>query len=205
MARYRGPRLKRCRAVGTVLPGLTTAATLDRPFPPGEHGTKRRPKPSDYKIRLIEKQKARWHYGILEKQFQSYVKRASRMKGAAGLNLLHLLESRLDNIVWRLGLARTIPQSRQIVVHGHIMVDNHRVDRPSFHVRPGMEISIRERSKAKPFMAEILEMSATMPRPSWLEFDPAKATGKLMIAPDRADLPFELSENAIIEFYSQKL
>ena len=127
------------------------------------------------------------------------------MKGAAGLNLLGLLESRLDNIVWRLGLARTIPQSRQIVVHGHIMVDNHRVDRPSFHVRPGMEISIRERSRSKPFMAEILEMSASMPRPSWLEFDPAKAAGKLIIAPDRADLPFELNENAIIEFYSQKL
>lgn len=205
MARYRGPRLKRCRAVGTVLPGLTTARDLDRPFPPGEHGTKRRPKASDYKIRLLEKQKARWHYGILEKQFQRYVKRASRMKGAAGLNLVHLLESRLDNIVWRLGLARTIPQARQIVVHGHVMVDNHRVDRPSFHVRPGMEVSIRERSRTKPFMTEILELSASVPRPSWLEFDPAKAAGKLGMAPDRADLPFELSENAIIEFYSQKL
>ncbi len=205
MARYRGPRLKRCRAVGTVLPGLTTATTLDRPFPPGEHGTKRRPKPSDYKIRLIEKQKARWHYGVLEKQFQRYVKRASRMKGAAGLNLVSLLESRLDNLVWRLGLARTIPQSRQLVVHGHIMVDGHRVDRPSFHVRPGSEISIRERSRPKPFMTEILELSTSMPRPSWLEFDPAKATGKLAMAPDRVDLPFDLNENAIIEFYSQKL
>ena len=159
MARFRGPRLKRCRAVGTVLPGLTTAATLDRPFPPGEHGMKRRPKPSDYKVRLIEKQKARWHYGVMEKQFQRYVKRASRMKGAAGLNLLTLLESRLDNLVWRLGLARTIPQARQIVVHGHIMVDGRRVDRPSFHVRPGSEISIRERSRPKPFMTQILELS----------------------------------------------
>ena len=205
MARFRGPRMKRCRAVGTVLPGLTTAPTLDRPFPPGEHGTKRRPKPSDYKIRLIEKQKARWHYGILEKQFQRYVKRASRMKGAAGLNLLLLLESRLDNIVWRLGLARTIPQSRQLIVHGHVMVNNHRVDRPSFNVSPGMEISIRERSRTKPFMTEALELSATVPRPPWLEFDPAKATGRLTSPPDRADLPFELSENAIIEFYSQKL
>ncbi len=205
MARYRGPRLKKCRAVGTVLPGLTTVATLDRPFPPGEHGTKRRPKASDYKVRLLEKQKARWHYGILEQQFQRYVKRASRMKGAAGLNLLLLLESRLDNLVWRLGLARTIPQARQILVHGHIMVDGHRVDRPSFFVRPGQEITVRERSRNKPFMAEILELSATVPRPAWLEFDPAKATGKLTSAPDRADLPFELTENAIIEFYSQKL
>ncbi|MCA9572938.1 MAG: 30S ribosomal protein S4, partial [Myxococcales bacterium] len=146
MARYRGPKLKRCRAVGTVLPGLTTVATLDRPYPPGQHGTNRRSKPSDFKVRLHEKQKARWHFGILEKQFQSYVKRASRMKGSAGLNLVLLLESRLDSLVWRLGLARTIPAARQLVVHGHVTIDGQRVDRPSFHVTPGMTISIREKS-----------------------------------------------------------
>ncbi|MEN0067250.1 MAG: 30S ribosomal protein S4 [Myxococcota bacterium] len=205
MARYRGPRLKRCRAVGTVLPGLTTAATLDRPFPPGEHGTKRRAKPSDFKIRLQEKQKARWHYGVLEKQFQRYVKRASRMKGAAGINLVQLLESRLDNLVWRLGLARTIPQARQLVVHGHITVDGKRVDRPSFMVTPGMEIALREKSRQKSWAEEIIGMTMSVTRPSWLEFDPAKASGKLMLKPERADLPFDLNENAIIEFYSQKL
>lgn len=205
MARYRGPRLKKCRAVGTVLPGLTTVATLDRPFPPGEHGTRRRSKPSDYKIRLQEKQKARWHYGILEKQFQRYVKRASQMKGPSGLNLVHLLESRLDNLVWRLGLARTIPASRQLVVHGHVLVNGKRVDRPSFHVKPGDEISIRERTRNKAVITEVLETTAGLPRPAWLEFDPAKATGKLLSAPERSDLPFELNEAAIIEFYSQKL
>lgn len=205
MARYRGPRLKKCRTVGTVLPGLTTAPTLNRPFPPGEHGTKRRSKPSDYKIRLVEKQKARWHYGILESQFQRYVREASRMRGASGQNLVFLLESRLDNLVWRLGLARTITHARQLVVHGHILVDGGRVDRPSFHVRAGSEIAVRERSRAKPFVAEILEQSATSLKPSWLEFDPAKATGKLLMPPERSDLPFELNENAIIEFYSQKL
>jgi len=205
MARYRGPRLKKCRAVGTVLPGLTTAVTLDRPFPPGEHGTKRRSKPSDYKIRLVEKQKARWHYGILEKQFQGYVREASRMKGASGQNLVGLLESRLDNIVWRLGLARTIPQARQLVVHRHITVDGKRVDRPSFHVKPGMTIGVREKSKSSKLIQEILEQSASYTRPSWLEFDPAKAEGKLLSAPERADLPFDLNEAAIIEFYSQKL
>ncbi len=205
MARYRGPRLKKCRAVGTVLPGLTTRSTLDRPFPPGEHGTKRRRKPSDYKVRLQEKQKARWHFGILEKQFQRYVTRASKMKGAAGLNLLLLLQSRLDNIVWRMGLARTIPQARQLVVHGHVLVNGKRVDRPSFHVKAGDELSVREKSAQKSFLQESLEYSAAMPRPSWIEFDPAKTTGKLISTPDRADLPFELSENAIIEFYSQKL
>lgn len=205
MARYRGPRLKKCRSVGTVLPGLTTVATLDRPFPPGEHGTKRRSKPSDYKIRLAEKQKARWHYGILEKQFKRYVIEASRQKGPSGQVLVQLLEQRLDNLVWRVGLARTIVQARQLVVHGHVLVNGKRVDRPSFHVAVGSEIAIRERSRAKPWVSAILEQTAAMPRPSWLEFDPAKATGKLVLAPDRADLPIELNENAIIEFYSQKL
>lgn len=205
MARYRGPRLKKCRTVGTVLPGLTTAATLNRPFPPGEHGTKRKSKPSDYKIRLVEKQKARWHYGIMEAQFQRYVREASRLKGPSGHNLVLLLESRLDNLVWRLGLGRTISHARQLVVHGHVLVDGKRVDRPSFHVTAGASISIRERSRAKPFVAEMLEHSMTVPRPSWLEFDPAKATGKLLLAPERSDVPFDFNENAIIEFYSQKL
>ena len=205
MARYRGPRLKKCRAVGTVLPGLTTRTTLDRPFPPGEHGTKRRRKPSDYKIRLNEKQKARFHFGVLEKQFQRYVRRASRMKGPSGLNLLLLLQSRLDNVVWRMGLAVTISASRQLVVHGHIEVNGKRVDRPSYFVQPGDVITVRERSASKSFLDETLSTTAGLARPSWIEFDPAKKTGKLISAPDRADLPFDLNENAIIEFYSQKL
>ncbi len=205
MARYRGPRLKKCRAVGTVLPGLTSVATLDRPFPPGQHGMRRRSKPSDFKIRLLEKQKARFHYGVLEKQFQRYVVKASRLKGPSGQNLMLLLESRLDNMVWRLGLTRTIPQARQLVVHGHIQVNGHRVDRPSFHVSPGDEISVRERSTKKPFVQGLIEQSATVSRPSWLEFDPAKHTGKLISAPDRLDVPFDINEAAIIEFYSQKL
>ncbi len=205
MARYRGPRLKKCRSLGVILPGLTSAPTLDRPYGPGQHGANRRGKPSDYKIRLQEKQKARWHYGILEKQFQRYVREASRLKGSSGLNLVRLLESRLDNLVWRLGLAATIPAARQLVVHGHILIDGHRVDRPSFHVKPGMEIAIREKSKAKPFVAAALELAASRTRPSWLDFDPAKASGKLISTPERDDLPFDLNENAIIEFYSQKL
>ena len=205
MARYRGPRMKQCRAVGMVLPGITTAATLDRPYPPGQHGGSRRRKPSDYKTRLIEKQKARWHFGVLEKQFQRYVRRASRMKGDAGLNLMLLLQSRLDNMVWRMGLARTIPQARQLVVHGHVLVNGKRVDRPSFNVVAGMEVSIRAKSAPKSFLLQTLEWSTSIPRPSWIEFDPAKTTAKIIAAPDRADLPFELNEAAIIEFYSQKL
>lgn len=205
MARYRGPRLKKCRAVGTVLPGLTTRATLERPFPPGEHGMKRRRKPSDFKVRLIEKQKCRFHFGVLEQQFQRYVVKASRLKGPSGENLLLLLQSRLDNIVFRLGLAVTMAGARQLVVHRHVEVNGRRVDRPSYHVQPGDVITIRERSASKKFIEDTLGVTASMPRPAWLEFDPAKKTGKLISKPERGDLPFELNENAIIEFYSQKL
>jgi len=205
MARYRGPRIKRCRALGVVLPGLTTVATLDRPYPPGQHGAARKGKPSDFKVRLLEKQKARWHFGILEKQFQGYVREAARLKGSSGLNLIMLLESRLDNLVWRLGLARTIPGARQLVVHGHITVNGTRVDRPSFHVKPGSLITVKEKSRTKPFIIEALGDAATRTRPTWLEFDPSKAEGRLIMAPERSDLPLELNENAIVEFYSQKL
>lgn len=205
MARYIGPQLKRCRQLGTVLPGITTVATLDRPFPPGDHGASRRNKPSDFKVRMMEKQKARVHFGILERQFRRYVEHASRMKGAAGTNLVLLLESRLDSIVWRMGFARTITAARQMVVHGHVIVNGIRVDRPSFHVAPGSLVTIKEKSKAKPFLADIVGGTVGRARPSWIEFDPATLTGKLISSPDRSDLPFELNENAIIEYYSQQL
>lgn len=205
MARYRGPRLARCRRVGVVLPGLTTAGTLDRATPPGQHGARRKGKSSDFRDRLLEKQKMRWHYGILEKQFRRYVAEASRRKGATGRTLITLLESRLDNLVWRLGLAATIPAARQLVVHGHITVAGKRVDRPSFHVKPGLAISVHEKSKAKPFVQTALELAATRVRPGYLEFDPATATGKLVTEPQREDLPFECDPQKIVEFYSQQL
>lgn len=205
MARYRGPRLKKCRAVGTVLPGLTTAVSLERPYPPGVHAQRRRGKPSDYKVRLVEKQKLRWHYGVLEKQFVRYVKEASRRKGPSGQILVQILESRLDNIVWRLGLAPTIPAARQMVVHGHILVDGKRVDRPSFQTKPGQTIGIREKSRSKTFIQEALEASITRPKPDYLELDPAKAEGKILTAPQADHLPLPVNLQAIVEFYSQKL
>jgi small subunit ribosomal protein S4 len=205
MARYRGPRLKQCRYVGTVLPGLTTVATLDRPFPPGEHGANRRSKSSDYKVRLVEKQKARFHFGILERQFKCYVAEALRMRGPSGLNLVRLLQCRLDNIIFRIGFARTIPAARQIVVHGHVFVNGRRVDRPSFQVKPGMEIQISEHSRNKPWVHAIMEETASQPRPNWVEFDPAKAFARIVSLPERSELSFELNEQSIIEFYSQQL
>ncbi len=205
MARYRGPRLKKCRAVGAVLPGLTTAGTLERPYPPGDHGQRRRGRPSDYKVRLVEKQKVRWHYGVLEKQFIRYVKEASRRKGPTGKILANLLESRLDNMIWRIGLAPTIPAARQMVVHGHITVDGSRVDRPSYQVKVGQILSVRVKSRSKPYIAEAIEASAAWPRPQYLEFDPSKVEGRVVAAPHADDLPLEVNLQAIVEFYSQKL
>jgi small subunit ribosomal protein S4 len=205
MARYRGPRVKICRALGTVLPGLTTISTLDRPFPPGEHGTRRRSKVSDYKIRLVEKQKMRFHYGILEKQFKRYVSQAVRNRGPTGEILLSMLESRLDNVIWRIGLAPTIPAARQMVVHGHITIDGKRVDRPSFQVKVGTEIAICAKSKEKPFILERLEQSTTRLRPSYMEFDPAKAAGRLVAPPDPSEIPLDVDTQAVVEYYSQQL
>ncbi len=205
MARDRGPRLKKCRAVGIILPGLTTKTALDRPYPPGVHGSRRRGKQSEYKIRLVEKQKMRWHYGLLEKQFRRYVRRASRMRGPSGSNLVQILERRLDNVVWRLGLAPTIPAARQLVLHRHVVVDGRRVDRPSYQVDPGQLVGIVEKSKQRPFMAAALERSTTRARPDFLDFDPAKAEGRMVAVPTVEDLPFPCNTQAIIEFYSQTL
>ena len=145
MARYTGPRLKICRQLGVILPGLTSEARLKREAPPGQHGARRRGKSSDFKERLVEKQKVRFHYGIQEKQFRRYVIEASRQKGPSGRNLITLLESRLDNIIWRTGLAATIPAARQLVVHGHVEVNGKKVDRPSFQVKPNHIVGIREK------------------------------------------------------------
>jgi small subunit ribosomal protein S4 len=205
MARYRGPRLKKCRQVGVVLPGLTNEGTLKRPFPPGQHGTRRKGKQSDFKERMVEKQKMRFHYGILEKQFSRYVAEASRRKGPTGRILVTLLESRLDSVVWRLGLSPTIPGARQLVVHGHITINGVRTDRPSFQVKPGDIIAVHNKSKSKPFVQAALELAAGRVRPGFLEFDPAQAAGKMVVQPEREDLPFECDPQKIVEHYSQKL
>ena len=205
MARYRGPRIKVCRALGTVLPGLTSAATLVRPYPPGQHGGRRRMRSSDYKERLREKQKLRYHFGVLEKQFKRYVAEAARRKGPTGANLLSLLESRLDNVVWRLGLAPTIPAARQLVVHGHVCVNGGRVDRPSFSVGVGDEVSVHPRSINKTHVQDALAASTGRVRPQYLEFDPAKATGKMVARPEAADIPFDVDTQAVVEYYSQQL
>ena len=133
------------------------------------------------------------------------MKEASRRKGPSGQILVQILESRLDNVIWRLGLAPTIPAARQMVVHGHILVDGKRVDRPSYQTKPGQTIGIREKSRSKTFIQEALEASITRPKPDYLELDPAKAEGKILTAPQAEHLPLPVNLQAIVEFYSQKL
>jgi small subunit ribosomal protein S4 len=191
--------------VGVVLPGLTNKGALKRATPPGQHGMRRKGKQSDFKERMVEKQKLRFHYGILEKQFRRYVAEASRRRGPTGRNLITLLESRLDNIVWRMGLAATIPAARQLVVHGHIAVDGIRTDRPSYSVKPGQTIAVHPKSKSKPFIQANLEQAASRVRPAFLEFDPALAAGKMVVQPEREDLLFDCDPQKIVEFYSQQL
>ena len=156
-------------------------------------------------MRLIEKQKLRFHYGILEKQFKRYVATSVKQKGPTGDNLVMMLESRLDNVIWRLGLAATIPAARQMVVHGHITINGKRVDRPSFQVKIGVDIGIREKSQSKQYIQDALEASAGRLRPAFLDFDPAKKSGKMVAPPAKSDIPFDVNTQAVIEYYSQQL
>mgnify|MGYP001052357171 FL=1 len=206
MARYRGPRLKICRALGVDLPGLTTKIRKEhRQHPPGVHGAGRRGKPSDYKIRLQEKQKLRFHFGVGEKQFRKYMSEAARRKGPTGENLITLLERRLDNVIWRLGFAPTIPAARQMVVHGHITLNGHKVDRPSYQIKDGMTIQIREKSLQTDFIRSRLEEATHRNPPEYMERDLETASGKMTQRPTRNDLPFDVDLQQVVEYYSQML
>ena len=206
MARYRGPRLKICRALGVDLPGLTTKIRKEhRQHPPGVHGAGRRGKPSDYKIRLQEKQKLRFHFGVGEKQFRKYMSEEARRKGPTGENLITLLERRLDNVIWRLGFAPTIPAARQMVVHGHITLNGHKVDRPSYQIKDGMTIQIREKSLQTDFIRSRLEEATHRNPPEYMERDLETASGKMTQRPTRNDLPFDVDLQQVVEYYSQML
>jgi len=206
MARYRGPRLKICRALGVDLPGLTTKIRKEhRQHPPGVHGAGRRGKPSDYKIRLQEMQKLRFHFGVGEKQFRKYMSEAARRKGPTGENLITLLERRLDNVIWRLGFAPTIPAARQMVVHGHITLNGHKVDRPSYQIKDGMTIQIREKSLQTDFIRSRLEEATHRNPPEYMERDLETASGKMTQRPTRNDLPFDVDLQQVVEYYSQML
>ncbi len=209
MARYTGPVCRLCRREGEklFLKGtrcMTAKCALERKnYVPGQHGRTRRFKLSDYGIQLREKQKLRRIYGVLENQFRNYFERAERMKGITGENLLRLLESRLDNVVYRLGFAPSRRAARQLVRHRHFMVNNRVVDIPSYQVKPGDVIQVREKSrKLEIFHASMRRIKEGQLLP-WLELDKARLTGRFLDWPKREDIPVHVNESLIVELYSK--
>ncbi len=206
MARYIGPKCKLSRREGTDLFLKSGAKALESKCnietAPGQHGA-RRGRLSEYGTQLREKQKVRRIYGILEKQFRSYYKEAARRKGATGENLLQLLEQRLDNVVYRMGFGATRAESRQLVSHKAIMVNDRVVNIPSYQVSPGDVVSVREKSKKQLRIAGSLELAANRGSVEWVDVDRVKMTGTFRSVPDRADLQSDINENLIVELYSK--
>ena len=200
MSRYTGPAYKKSRRLGfsTLENGKDLAK---RPYAPGIHGTSRRKKISEYGIQLQEKQKVRFMYGLNEKQFRRTFEKASKMKGIAGENFLKLLESRLDNLVYRLGLATTRRAARQIVNHGHIEVNGKKVDIPSYTCKPGDIISVKENSQEHKAIKNTIELG--IKTPAYVEFDNNKLTGTYLRYPERNELNAEINESLIVEFYNR--
>lgn len=199
MARYTGPANKKSRRLGFST--LENGTDLKRPYAPGQHGQSRRRKLSEYGIQLQEKQKVRILYGLNEKQFRKVFDKASKMHGIAGENLLILLESRLDNLVYRLGMARTRRSARQIVNHGHILVNGKKVNIPSYTVKVGDVISVKENSLNHPAIKDALEQKKVVP--AYLEMDVKSLSGKYVRFPERSELNSEINEQLIVEFYNR--
>ena len=209
MARYRGPVCRLCRREGMklFLKGercyKEKCAIERRNAPPGQHGQGRRRKVRAYGLQLREKQKLRRIYGLLEGQFRRTFDAANRKKGVTGENLLNMLELRLDNVVYSLGFATSRNQARQLVRHGHIQVNGRRVDIPSFRVKPGLEISVCEKSQKVPAIIDAVAFAQGRGVPPWLELDGAALTGKVTEAPTREDIRFPIQEQLIVELYSR--
>lgn len=209
MARYTGPVCRQCRREGLklYLKGercYTEKCAIDRKsYPPGQHGQGRRSKVSEYGLQLREKQKARRIYGVLESQFRKYFKEADRRKGITGENLLQLLESRLDNIVFRMGFALSRPESRQLVMHGHFAVNGRKVDIPSYLVRPGDVITVRESSREKGHFKDLAELMRNQGGKEWLEVNRETLTGKVLRFPKREEIDIPIAEHLIVELYSR--
>ena len=203
MSRYTGPSWKISRRLGISLSG-TGKELARRPYAPGQHGPNSRGKQSEYGMQLTEKQKLRHMYGMNERQFRNLFVKASKIKeGKHGVNFMILLEQRLDNVVYRLGLATTRRQARQLVNHGHVMVDGKRVDIPSYHVEVGQVISVREKSQNMTTIKEAVE--ATVGRPAFVSFDAEKLEGSLTRLPERDELYPEIDEALVVEYYNQSL
>ena len=197
MAKNMQPILKRCKALGISPTVMGINKETSRNPKPG------RRKQSEYAVQLNEKQKAKFIYGVLEKQFRHYYELASKTQGVTGENLLQLLERRLDNVVYRLGFANTRREARQMVNHGHITVNGKRVDIPSYQVSPGEVISIREKSRGSEHVKQILEKNAATMIPKWLELNRETLQGKVVALSERSDIDFDINETLIVELYSK--
>jgi small subunit ribosomal protein S4 len=209
LARYRDPVCRLCRREGTklFLKGqrcLTDKCAIEkRNFAPGQHGKSRRPKVVGYGLQLREKQKARRLYGILENQFRNYFEKAASSKGITGETLLMMLERRLDNVVYRMGLATSRAEARQLVRHGHVRVAGRKVNIPSFQVSPGQELAVRDSSRTSASIQRALDLAGSRGVPPWLEFNRETMTGRIVALPRREDVNFPLQEQMIVELYSK--
>jgi small subunit ribosomal protein S4 len=198
MAVNREPILKRCKYLG-ISPMVMGVAKETKRDP----NANKRKKVSEYGLQLKEKQKLRFIYGVLEKQFHHYFEIAQKMEGQAGTNLLTILESRLDSVVFRMGLSMTRREARQLVVHGHFLVNGKRVDIPSYRVKEGDVISLKENSKKSPKFKQIIEATAGRVVPTWLDMDKENQTAKVVRMPVKEDLDYEIEEHLIVELYSK--
>ncbi len=209
MATYKGPVCRMCRREGIKLffKGVRCytdkCPVVKRPFPPGQHGKGRRMKLSDYGIQLREKQKTKRIYGLLERQFRSYFHKAEQSKGVTGEKLLEFLERRLDNTVFRLMFTLTRKEARQMVTNGSVRVNDRKVDRPSYLVKPGDVISLKFKEKKIAKIKELIEASKDRSIPKWLKPDFANLKGEIIAMPDRADVGFPIKEQLIVELYSK--
>lgn len=201
MARYTGPKTKIARKFGEPIFG-PDKVLQKRNFPPGQHGQNKRRKTSEYGVQLREKQKAKYTYGVLEKQFRNLFEKASAMKGITGEILLQLLESRLDNLVYRLGVAPTRAAARQLVLHRHVTVNGDVVNIPSYKVKPGDIVGVRERSKSLEVIESALAGFNHTKYP-WIEWDETVKAGKFLHVPAREDIPENIKEQLIVELYSK--
>jgi small subunit ribosomal protein S4 len=202
MARYTGPKTRIARKFGEPIFGADKTFEKKN-FPPGQHGlAKKRKKTSEYGVQLMEKQKAKYTYGVLERQFANLFDKAQRHKGVTGEVLLQLLEARLDNVVYRLGISPSRAGARQLVNHGHISVNGQMVNIPSYTVKPGELVGVREKSKSMEVITNSLS-SSKKSRYAWLEWDASTLVGKFINVPDRTDIPENIKEQLIVELYSK--
>lgn len=203
MARYTGPRGKICRRLDHPCYESSKFAKPAKNYPPGEHGPTSRQRLSDYGVQMREKQRIKYTYDVLEKQFSNYFKKAESQEGITGHNLLKMLECRLDNVVYRMGFAPTRRAARQLVNHGHFLVNNKRVNIPSFQIKPGDEIRVRDKSKRIELILDAVKKIKGDHSLAWVSIDKAKLSGVFEEYPERTQIPEDLNEQLVVELYSK--